>query len=574
MKKEFLIIKNHFNISLNKFIFGNKSNKKNISSLIFNLIIGFFLGVIIFCIGLLVSIFVINIFLDKIMYLSYQEKINYFSVVLFMFLLNCTFENLQSNVLRFLHSRDYLFLVTSPIKAGELLIGKLADRYILKNILRLILLIPLLLLLFLNLNLDVITIFYCFILTFILLIFSFVIRMYVLLHLVKTKLLNRRSYQYVLLKLFILISSVFSLIYLMIPFKTILFNNQVNMFINKVLNFEFIQECFNLLTSKFTFHYGISLSLFEIENQNYYFPITFLLCIFLFSLLMIVLVKRSFSKINLLEFTNLISNYQQVKYDQNVHIKIEITPGFSLIFKLFPKKVRIILVKDFKNFIRDRQYYWIYRISVILIGYLFIFFSFYLIDRFVGGFTFNKTYVGFLLAIYGVSLTISNLIDRFGIDAEGNNFIILKLSPVRASQILLAKMGGLILFTVPFSIIFCIVSLFVFKTNLLLLLLVVIFSVPTLSIIFISASSVFPNFNYESLLDLPSTNAKFIGTFLGVTYLSIVGSLIYYIDSFLIFSGVFLVFNILLSFLLFRISCKKIESSNMESFESYRSIIE
>lgn len=571
MKNGIYLIYNYFNISFNRVIFSNSSNNKNKNKVWLSLLLVLLLAIGVVLAGFLFT-YLIEFFFLVLEASSKTEKIAYLSILLLIIFINHTFENLQTTVLKFLNSKEYLLLTSAPIKPEILIGSKLTERYILKKTITFIGLFLLSVHFFLGI--QFMTILYCALTLFILVVVSFIIRLYFLMYLTKKKLQGKKAYGYWVLKLVITLLSFVSIVFLIEPFKHYFLSKELNQAIDNMIQSPFFQKIYQFLTGDLMPHYQLIKSVEDISNGTYGTPFFVLSALVVSGLCLAWTVRKFTQNLNAIDLISLILQYHQVKDTEQVSTKVHRSTILVERLYFLPAKVRILLTKDLMIFLRDKQYHWGYRIFIILAGYGLILSTFYFTNHFVGGFNFNTTYVGVLLAIYGITLSAANLIDRFGIDAEGENFAILKLSPLKSSEILFAKMIGLNAFMAPFAFIFLFLSLVIFKTNFLLLFIVVIFSIPTISMMYLVASCTFPYFNYKSLLDLPSTNARFISTILTAVYLSGTGVLIYYLDAVAIFLLVYIVLNMIIFAVLYKLASRKIQQCNMQNFESYESIIE
>lgn len=571
MKNGLYLIHNYFNLSFNRVIFSNSSNNKNKSKVLVSLLLVLLLAVGIVLAGFIFT-YLIEFFLSVLDTSSKTEKTAYLSILLLIVFINHTFEDLQTTVLKFLNSKEYLLLTSAPIKPEILLSSKLTERYILKKTMTFIGLF--LLSAHFLLGIKFMTILYCALGLFMLIVVSFIIRLYFLMNLMKKKLQGKKAYGYLFFKLVLTLLSLVLIVFLINPFKHYFLSEELNQAIDNILQSTVVQNIYQCLTWDILPHYQLVKSVEDIGKGTYGTPLFILGALMVSGLCLAWLLRKFTQDLNAINPISLILQYHQVKDTEQVSTKVHQSKNLVGRLTFLPNKVRILLTKDLMVLLRDKQYHWGHRIFIILAGYGLILSTFYFTNLFVGGFNFNTTYVGVLLAIYGIMLSAANLIDRFGIDAEGENFSILKLSPLKATEILFAKMIGLNVFMAPFALLFLIISLIIFKTNFLLLFVVVVVSVPTVSMMYLVASCTFPYFNYKSLLDLPSTNARFVSSILTAIYLSGTGGLIYYLDAVVFFLPVFVVLNVILIVLLYKVSNRKIQQCNMQNFESFESIIE
>lgn len=571
MQNIYIILVKQFKVFLNKFIYANKENKKvQYTSMLFSVILISIIGLVLFAFISFLLLFIVSKAVNILLLMDTEEQIKYLSILILLFVFSNIYLNINSNVQRVLQDKDYLFLATLPITSFEYLTAKFSDRYIIKLALRYVFIIPFLLIVFIYYKLQLTTIIYIFIMLALLLFMSFIIRLHLLLLLFKAKLERRVSYTYIGITITFLFVSALSLLYLIFPFKHLI-DNKFSVLVDKIIEIKMIQQSLNFLTSNKMLHYGISQSIFELQSKGSYPAVLMTILIVFITILLIIIYKRMIKKVSYSDLVNSLFKYQEVRDNKNLEPKL--LKPILILSKIVPQTTGIIVKKDFKDFIRGSQYHWIYRIFIIIVEYTLIIFGVYLLNRFVESLTLDRSIVGFLLAVYGVNLVASNLIDRFGIDHEGENFIILKLSPVKPIQIISAKIYGLLIFSLPFSIIFSLLSLFIFKTKPILIMLTIILVVPAVSTINIAISTVFPNYKYESILDLPSTNARMLYTFLFTIYIGVTGLLVYY-SNLWVFSLGFILINISIVSLFSYLACKKLEHSYMNSYESYGSAVE
>ncbi|MFE8874598.1 hypothetical protein ACE4RV_15850 [Acetobacter persici] len=574
MKKILLICKNHLIISLNKILYSGQNNKKNKKVLALTLSVIFPISILFLAIISFLYLIFMNKIIDTLKLLSPEELNQWISAFCLILILSLLSSNFQRYILRILYSQDIHILFSSPINLKEFFIAKLMERHSLNLLKNILIYTPLLIITFWLCKTNLISSLLITLLIIACTLFTLIFKFFITTKMIHLKLLSKKLIGYTILKTIVFLLNGIYICYLIKPFIVLLPKNNFINIIENINNFKLVNSLHMLLQSKFSINYWMGLAITNSYNQKYNLIVILIITILITCLIIYKIFNKSINKINIIEITDLFSQYHQLKTKDKTTMKKGNEEKLNKVIKLIPNKIKAIIIKDYKLLKRDNKFTWIFIILAIASAYLIVLFTLYFAENKVGTLTFNTSYIGFIITMYGTSIVTYNLMDKFGLDVEGENYIILQNSPTLPKDILLAKIIATIITIIPFNIIMNIISFLIFNTNPLLLIFGSILSIITFAIMSINASITFPNFKYETILDLPSTKAKIQTNFLNSMYILLTICGIYYLNSSPVFYLIFLILNASISFILFKASCKKIENTNIKNYESINSLFE
>lgn len=564
MKKSILIINNRGRILINQVLYGNEINKKNKSRLWLSISLISLAFLIVFALSFLFENILVNIIFYKLIKLNLIDQIQWVQTFLFFLISSLIFNGILSSVYYILHNDDIEILLNSPISAFEFITAKNYEKKFINSILLiLIIILPLFLNMYLVTNMDLATLFIIILLLAFLFLFTQTIRMLIIGMLVKIKLKKGKMATYHIISTVISMLNLYSLIYILYPVIDFIQNEKISNI------FSFIMDKTATIWSNLIYYlplpHIILVECFKnFHNHNYLsfsFQLSMLLVILSLSFFILFKFYRNFEKSN---YFSLYNEYAQ-PVRQNHLIKLSYL--IEKIFSKFDLHLQAILVKDFRNFARDQKYRWFTIITFITLSFITMVLVLYFSD---GANNIVKKFdLDVFIMLFGCNLIIYSLIDRFSIDAEGNNYPILFLSPINIKKIVWAKIIGMLVFAFPIAIIFSLIIFLLFGGNIWILLFQNAIVLPVLSVISIASGITFPNFEHKTIFQIPSTQAKILINILTTIYIVLMGAIYSFVNPILIKLGILLVVNLILFIFFFRVSCIK---ANKGDFINYKSI--
>lgn len=571
MRKVLEIILNRFRMSINIFFFSFEERRKKKKFLWGSLLFGIIVTTVIFIISMLVTHLIVKILVNNLNLLIITDQVKWLSIFFLAVILNVVFYSLKSSITRFIQSEDNSVLLVAPLSIKEYIFARIFERFLLKIVvLTLFIVIPVGINIFLVIKPNFLVSLIGVLVVLSVLFLGNVTRIIVICLAIRNIVLEKRILLYNFLSSVIFALNILIILFLINPFLIIFPSSNFKNTYLSLINIYPFDLLIKGISSSFLPHNWAAQAVLNASNQNYFKMAIDLFGFMLFIFVVIVVTMKILKNYEEEQTLTLLNNYKQSK---NVY------RTWNKLINLFDNSIgwlnnqtRAILVKDFRSTLRDKKYKWIPVLLVILLSFgtslgIYI----YVIKQTKGVFL-NPTMIGVTLEIFSLNFTVFALMDRFSIDAEGKNFFILLTSPVKASRIVFAKIIAVILFAFPVSIVFSTILNLTIQANWLLLVFGSLVSIPTIAIMTLTACSTFPNFEYNSLLDLPTTKAKILSNFLNSLYLVFVGVILFSIENYVLSLLVFTGLSCAVSWILFYASCKQISESEMESFHSIREI--
>jgi hypothetical protein len=228
---------------------------------------------------------------------------------------------------------------------------------------------------------------------------------------------------------------------------------------------------------------------------------------------------------------------------------------------------RTILLKDLRFLLRDRKFTWIPIIFMVVVSFVMILTSFYILNDQIPSFKSKYLEFGILIILFGTSIVIMALMDKFSVDLEGNNISVFLTSPSDMKNLVLAKIIGIILLSSPIVLIKAIAGSIFMEINFFVLAGYLQVGLVTICVMAITASITFPNFKYETLFDIPTIKARLLMNLLSTFYITSIGISLYMFGLLWGMVSTFLM-SIVLIVILFKAGCKNITGNETQNHMS------
>lgn len=570
MRKIWIVLRNRKNILINKILYGNEAHKKDKKRVWVSLILLILAGLILFMISLLFSNMLLSMILNYLNKIPVRTQIRWLSLFLFSLTVSTVFNNLKNGIIRFLQADDFANLLLAPLSAQEFILAKLFERhYINLAGWTVFLALPVAINLVLMLNPATVTVLAGTLAISGIFILGNTIRVAAILLVIRAKILHKQIIGYTLFYWFAMGLNVISLIYIFQPFAKIIDNSKFRTLLGASVENHFYKFMVEAVLNQILPHNWLAWAVIEAGQQRYALPFLRLTGFYLLVAIVVVLTRHLMKDIEKEALFGLFYEFNQPKSG----IKLErFSARLNSSLSWVNPQTRAILVKDFRSLIRDRKFTWIPVLVMVLLGFAMSTGVFAFVQSKATGIKINRDALATLLVIFGANLTVFALLDRFSIDSEGNNFLVLKASPVRAVRIISAKILCIVLVALPVTVLMNIIVTLFFHSLTGFVLFGAIAAVPTLATMGITATTTFPNFEYTSLLDLPTTKAKILMNFLATVYIFLGGGILFYFKSPYVGLGLFILLSLALTIVFFSACCRKVEENQFENSHSIREI--
>lgn len=557
---------------INKIFYSNiSSTKKNYS---FIMICGFLLLVF----GVVLILFNVsgNIveFLElKIVTLSLIERIKWFHAFVLLLALSVISHDVFKVYYRFILSEDLDVLMKLPLSFNEILFGKILERTYIKAIF----IFVFLLFLFISFIRSLDTrmwiswgIVFIFVLV---LILSHLIRIMIVIEMLMYRLANNRLILFIIFLFFIKVIQTMLVLYLMKPFIQIS-DHTLTLIYTYIINLPIVQGVYLMIERLPTV---TIISNITVYNHVTYTILTINSLLLLLAGLVVIQKKRVETFNNRQLLTDLYQLRRSRIFRRSNSKVNQLTMVRRFISKLvfLHPHVRFILMKDICLFLRDTKYRWHAAFISMVVSIVFFLFILYFINFNLTTFPLDFTLVGMVIIQSILFIISKNIVNRFSIDSEGENIKNLLLAPVLPKHMAFVKLLEMIVLLIPSSFIIFISTYLVLKIPIVILTLFILSSLITAVTISLVSSTTFPNFDNNSLMDLPTARSNMLMTILFSGFLSI-NVIIHYIfhSNLLLFLCVYTGINMLLSLFLFQILCKKIQEVNFRNYESLTELLD
>ncbi|MFU8692715.1 hypothetical protein ACNA6I_23155 (plasmid) [Rossellomorea sp. FS2] len=550
-----VLIKNRIRINTNKFLYLHKEAKTDKKELIFLSAVAIFLSLIVGVLSLgasSIAIFLLTGNVGEV--IADYGSINWYTLILLISMLLLSTDNLINQYHKFSTTSEYKLMLTSPVDTKQFLLVKLIEPYITKSVIALFVIIPIILNLHFKLSLSVLNTAFLVAMLICLFLCSVLIRFIFIIFIIKQK-ASRKS---------LAPFSLFNILmyYLIISLILIALKPLIEYFPS------YITDLIEKITIVFPLFYIEGL-----EISNIFLPIAWLtsqlstllsneitvmtiigILVLIFSTVLVFFWFKNLS--NSLSKTGALETFFEMSHSTGSISKETLKNSKS--FLDFTDFKNIIFLKDFRLLIRENKVYWFASIFTIMVGYSTLVVGYYFASKNLG-FSGYDEYVGILLALFGNSIIANSMLDKYGFDAEGNNFNLLKLAPIKSSDLVLSKFYSLLAISVPFWILFVFVTNLLFQVNVIFVLLLLVSSTVAYGMTCLFSSIVYPDFYAEDITQLPTLKSKMLSTGVSTFYLSLIAS-VFYLGSSLNVS-VFLISgaSVLFGLLMFYLTVYKVE---------------
>lgn len=264
----------------------------------------------------------------------------------------------------------------------------------------------------------------------------------------------------------------------------------------------------------------------------------------------------------------LINNVRRPASNLSVKRPLE---GKVLKLPLLPSSILWFLAKDIAQLRRTRSLETWIMIVVVLFGIGTSIFTFYFVDRGVDV-EFSGYYMTTSFGVLGTMSTVFVLLNRFGIDNEGPHLLLLRSAPIGVKDIVWSKWILLCAIALPFTIITFFIPMILYPVSWWEWVPVWISVTLVFSSLGICSTAIYPNLYYESMLDLPSSKARWFFNGVGAVYVTIL-SFIWTTLPTIVTPWVVLVFSLPTAIVLLRAAMTGLEREEFRRHVSLESLI-
>ncbi|MCA1065323.1 hypothetical protein QTG56_07360 [Rossellomorea sp. AcN35-11] len=522
-----LLVKNRMTINLNKFLYVQKESKNDKSG--FFVLMGGLIFFSLLIILLSLGLSTIGIKFSQELFLTdvFTQKVEWFSIWFLIMFLIIAFDNLLNQYHDFSKTNEFKLVLTSPIDVHQFLLAKLAEPYLTKLFVGVLIAVPVLWNIAMKFQLSVFGITLLAIILIIFIFISVITRSLLMMLMINLKSRNMNLSYFVLLNtgVYYLIVSLF-LISLK-PFKSMfpVFIKDIIATISFLFPLYLIDD---LQVGSFSPFKGFVLVLEDILTKNFTMGTIVIVSVIIASFIIIttffVEQSRRMKRAKTVEmfFENIHIHQPAAKRRNNIH-------GAS--FLQINNVNNLLLVKDLKLLTRENKSYWIASIFTIVAGYGTLVAGYYIASSQMTIPDYEQ-YIGIVLCIFANSLVANSLIDKYGFDAEGKPFHLLLLAPIKHRQLIWSKFYFLIIMSLPFWVLFTLVTSYLFNVNIVVILLLLISSTFAYGMICLFSSMVFPDFNHEDITQIPTMKSKLLSNGLSTGYFAILSMILYVIPGY------------------------------------------
>ncbi|MCI4127507.1 hypothetical protein [Bacillus haynesii] len=515
MQKVLVLLKNKAILNINQAFFIHSKEKKiklntYLIALLFTLCIG-----VLFLITFLLTDLLIQLFINLTDEFSLNDKLNFIKLLLFSVYIIFAVDGVQNYVSKTLYSKDFYISLYAPIRPGIYLIFRIIEGHIIQTLSWFIVIIALVLNLFIDgvISLSevplVLIIFFLYLL-------SIYITRYFILYIFFKKIATEKKLTNIYISLYTSYFILFvGIIHIIQPLKY-LFSNAFFDSVSNWADFSLFLTIHRILTSDF-FPTNFFLTMYlDVLDGSY---LSFSLYIILIISFLFILIKCLFQRISNSNYLSLLFEVTNKTRDSKV-VKKTIKGNFisERILQFGNQITACILLKDLRCLLREKKIVWSAYLFSTAFGYGSIYFIYYIINKQVT-LPVQKETIGIWVGVYVVSITVQNLMDRFGVDSELDNIKIYLTAPISSKYLIQAKHFITFVTMVPLIIISCLLSWFLFNANPLITLFVSVISISPFINISLAASIIFPGFNYESIHELPTFKARTLTNLLCLLFL-------------------------------------------------------
>lgn len=193
------------------------------------------------------------------------------------------------------------------------------------------------------------------------------------------------------------------------------------------------------------------------------------------------------------------------------------------IWKLpLPSSILWLIAKDIAHLRRTRTMESFMMLGFVLLGIATSAFTFYFVDRGVPV-NFSGYYMTTSFGVLGTMSVMFTLLDRFGVDSEGPHLLLLRLAPVGVRDVIWSKWLLYCIISMPLTFMVFVIPLFLYP--ILWWQWVPVWCSVTLvfGAFGICATATYPNLYFESMLDLPSSKARWFYNGISAVYTTLIG---------------------------------------------------
>ncbi|MED0774096.1 hypothetical protein [Bacillus siamensis] len=556
MQKLSILFKNRMILSINQSFFSNSTKKK--------LRISGFITLLLFSIciiGLtLITWFLSDVFLQLFLYITkkytVEEKKILIRLLSFIIFIIFSIDGVQNYISKTLYSKDFKVALYAPIKPGIYLLYRMIEGHLKQIIIWFIVISVFTGIFVMHKMISILQAPLVFLVGCLYVTLIYLTRYFILFNLFKKLAMNQKLTK-VYISLFLGYFSLFVAILKVIEYSNRFFSFSFLDFLPKVTNNTVFLAVSSVLTSKyFPINYFMTLH-FEIIKGNYI--ICFLNIVLIFSIffLFVWYLFREISNSNYLSLLYEVMNKsKEHKILQRISNDNDKKNSFS--FLRSERISSIIILKDLKCLLRERKIIWGSYLFSAVFGYGSIYFIYFIVNI-QSSIPIPREEIGIFVSIYVMSLTVQSLMDRFGVDSELKNIKIYLSAPINLKDYIKGKFIISFFSTAPLLLLNCLFSWLLFNSNpVLVLFMVIIHTVPFIFIGLI-ASATFPNYDIESILELPTFKSRILMNILTLCYLMISIGIYSAVNSLMIGASIIVLVAVIVSFILYRFINLKLE---------------
>jgi len=239
-----------------------------------------------------------------------------------------------------------------------------------------------------------------------------------------------------------------------------------------------------------------------------------------------LLIYKQRKNIELNNISESILNYQRPKSNFKFGGKNLINLNKQL--QWLPYPMNWFISKDLIRLKRSKKLETIYLLFFIFIGLIISLLGFYLVDLRTG-IGFSGDYITVLFGIFGSMSIIFGLVNKMGIDYEGKQIDILRSIPNISKHLIGGKFLLYCFVGLPLSLITYVIPYIFYPISIIQLLIIWGVTTPVFIIVAILSSMLYPNFNYETIFDLPTTKSKITYIFLSTFFMMIINFIWFFV---------------------------------------------
>ncbi|AEI45614.1 hypothetical protein [Paenibacillus mucilaginosus] len=560
-----LIILNRQRMTWNKLIYGGQVDKKDNVRFWSGVSISLFCLLVVFGISMLICNVLVHIFATSIaQHVGSMKAMLWYNAAAYGLFYFLVYNGTMASVHKIIHSDDMESLVAAPITRFEWITAKLLEQSAVKILFQLVVVgIPLAWNWFWVMEPTILSGVLCILSVVAFILCTQLIKVLLISSLLLNKLRGKKSRGQMVVGMAAFFLQLTALIYIIYPFSPFL-SDELGSYYNTMLEFSRFDQLIVFFGIWIWPHVWLFNALSAAVQGDVWTSLAWML---LFVLLGGFVISSCWKLLRRMESFSLITLNPALNPSSSMRSwawAVSIVDRLSWIHP----HTRTLLIKDLAHLSRESKHKSITMIGMLLLGFFIMIGIFYLTEQSLSPANMTREFMSIPLGMYGIHMITYALLDRFALDAEGRNIHVLLSSPIKESCLVNAKLLGILITATPASLITSSVVFLLYPVNPWLYIAAMVSAALFIASGALAAGATFPNFEYQSISELPSSRAKYLVGLLGSGYVFISGFLCYHIKSPVLLSGIFICCSLVGSWILVGVATRKLQEGEFESFGS------